>query len=169
VHTVQRQEEAAGRSGRVFVVAGIAAVLLLGAYLALGMPGMDHSSDPMADMDHSGTDGLRELSPLEFETRLADDDAFVVNVHVPPGDSLVGTDQTIAFDEIVGSERLPDADTSSSILLYCESGTMSETAGRALVEAGYSDVGHLMGGLEAWRRAGLELAPSPSPAQPSGR
>src|SRR3546814_3394430 len=100
------------------------------------------SSDlPMPDMDHSGTAELQQLSPLEFETLLVDDDAFVVNVHVPAGDSLDGTDETIAFDEIVGSDRLPDANSSSSILLYCESGTMSETAGHSLVEAGYSDDG----------------------------
>src|SRR3546814_9018257 len=73
------------------------------------MPGMDHSCDPMPDMDHSGTAELQQLSPLEFETLLVDDDAFVVNVHVPAGDSLDGTDETIAFDEIVGSDRLPDA------------------------------------------------------------
>jgi rhodanese-related sulfurtransferase len=165
MQTVDRQEETPARSGRVFVVAAVASVLLLGAYFALGMPGMDHSNEPMEDMDHSGTAGLQELSPLEFETQLVDDDAFVVNVHVPADDSLVGTDQTIAFDEIVGSDRLPNADTSSTILLYCESGTMSETAGRALVKAGYSDVGHLVGGLKAWRRAGLELVPSSVPAR----
>lgn len=169
---VQRQGESPARSGRVLVVAGIVSVLLLGAYLVL-MPGMDHSGDPMADMDHSSAAGLQELSPLEFEKRLADDeDAFVVNVHVPAADSLVGTDETIPFDEIVDSDRLPD-DERSSILLYCESGRMSEKAGRALVEAGYSDVGHLVGGLEAWRRAGLELAlppPLPPPlARSSGR
>ena len=159
--TVERHEEPAARSGRVFVVAGVAAVLLLGAYFALGMPGMDHSSKPMQGMNHGGTAGLQELSPLEFDARLADDDAFVVNVHVPADDSLVGTDETISFDAIVGSDRLADANP-SSILLYCETGTMSETAGRALARAGYTNVGHLEGGLEAWRREGLELArPSP--------
>lgn len=160
MEAAERQEEIPGRSGRVFVVAGTVSVLLLGAYFALGMPGMDHSSDPMADMAHGGAAGLQELSPLEFEARLADDDedALVVNVHVPAGDSLVGTDETVPFDEIVDSDRLPE-DERSSILLYCESGRMSETAGRGLLEAGYSDVGHLVGGLEAWRQAGLELAP----------
>lgn len=158
MQAAQSQTEDPGRSGRVLVVAGIALVLLLGAYFALGMPGMDHSSDPMAGMDHGDATGLQELTPLEFQARLAADDALVVNVHVPAGDSLVGTDETIPFDEIVDSDRLPD-EKRSSILLYCESGRMSEAAGRSLLEAGYTDVGHLVGGLKAWRQAGLELAP----------
>lgn len=145
------------RSGRIFVLGAIATLALVGAYFALGMPGMAHSGDDMADMDHPA--GLQELSPEQFEARIAEGDAYVVNVHVPAGDSIKGTDETIAFDEIVEPGRLP-ADKAAPILLYCESGRMSETAGRRLLRAGYMDVSHLAGGLEAWRRAGLQLAPA---------
>lgn len=139
-------------------------MVLLGGYLVLGMPGMDHSSESMAEMDHNSSVELRALSPREFGARISDGDSFVVNVHVPVDDYIVGTDASIAFDAIVASDRLP-ADKGKGIVLYCESGRMSDTAGRALVEAGYTDVGHLAGGLEAWRRAGLELAPQPQPVR----
>lgn len=146
------------RSGRVFVIAAIALVALAGAYFGLGMPGMDHSGDVMADMDHISE--LQALSPRMFEARMAEGGAFVVDVHVPAGETIDGTDELIAFDAIVDSGRLP-ADKATPILLYCESGRMSETAGRAVLRAGYIDVGHLSGGLEAWRRADLPLTSEP--------
>lgn len=119
---------------------------------------MDHSGDAMADMDH--TPELQALSPRMFEARMAEGDAVVVNVHVPAGGTIEGTDETIAFDEIADSRRLP-VEKGTPILLYCESGRMSDTAGRALLRAGYTNVGHLAGGLEAWRRADLQLTASP--------
>lgn len=67
--------------------------------------GMDHSGDAMADMDH--TPELQALSPRMFEARMAEGDAVVVNVHVPAGGTIEGTDETIAFDEIADSRRLP--------------------------------------------------------------
>lgn len=163
MHVSPRQQDSE-RSGRGVVLAGVVAVVLLGGYLGLGMPGMDHSGESMAEMDHNSSVDLRALSPRKFEARISDGDSFVVNVHVPVDDRIVGTDESIAFDAIVASGRLP-ADKGKSILLYCESGRMSDTAGRALVEAGYTDVGHLAGGLEAWRRAGLELVPQPQLAR----
>ncbi len=146
------------RSGRVFVLGAIATLALAGAYLGLGMPGMDHSGDDMADMNHSAE--LQQLSPRLFEERVGAADAYVVNVHVPAGDIIEGTDEAIAFDEILESGRLP-ADRAVPILLYCESGRMSGIAGRTLLQAGYLDVSHLAGGLQAWRRADLQLTPAP--------
>lgn len=163
MHASPRQQDSE-RSGRGVVLAGAVAVVLVGGYLVLGMPGMDHSGESMAEMDHNSSVELRALSTREFGARISDGDSFVVNVHVPVDDRILGTDESIAFDAIVASDRLP-ADKDESILLYCESGRMSDTAGRALAEAGYTDVSHLVGGLEAWRRAGLELAPHPQLAR----
>ena len=148
------REQGNERSGRVLVLSAIALMAVVGAYFALGMPGMDHSGNAMEDMDH--TPELQALSPRMFEARVAEGDPFVVNVHVPAAETIEGTVAAIAFDEIVDSGRLP-ADKATPILLYCESGRMSETAGRALLRAGYTSVGHLVGGLEAWRRANLPL------------
>lgn len=148
------------RSGRVLVLSAVALVAVVVAYFALGMPGMDHSGDAMGDMEDmenmEDTPELKALSPQMFSARVAEGGSFVVNVHVPAAETIEGTVEAIAFDEIVDSGRLP-ADKATPILLYCESGRMSETAGRALLRAGYTSVGHLAGGLEAWRRANLPL------------
>lgn len=155
------------RPGRVVVLGVIAMLVLVGVYFALGMPGMDHSGNGMAEMSHA--EKLQELSPRLFEARVSEGDAFVVNVHVPVDRSIEGTDEAIAFDEILESMRLP-TNKAVPILLYCESGRMSRIAGRALLQAGYSDVSHLAGGLQAWRRAGLELSlPSMRITSPAAR
>ena len=67
-----------------------------------------------------------------------------------------GTDAFIRFDQIVGHSDLA-AEPAQSILLYCRFGHMSEIAGRALLEAGYTDVAHLAGGFEAWAGSGRPL------------
>lgn len=145
-------------SGRALVVAGAAVLVLFLAYLVLGMPGMDHgpSGDEgsMASMDH-GSMTYASLSAGDFETRMSEG-AFVVNVHRPYEGEIDGTDAFIDYDEIVGDRRLP-SDTDTPVLLYCRTGRMSATAADALVGAGYSDVAHLEGGMEAWEAAGMPV------------
>jgi rhodanese-related sulfurtransferase len=139
------------------LVAGIAA-LALGAvgYLALGMPGMDHSA--------AGTDdaivahmGHRLLDPSAFEAAVADPDVVLINVHVPASEiELDGTDITMAFDQI-DVARLP-VDRSVPIAVYCRSGAMSAKAVEELLALNYDDVSELAGGTEAWAASGRELA-----------
>ncbi len=132
--------------------------LLLGAtalvvgYIVAGMPGMDHGT---GESGH-----LEVLSPAQFEAALAADDVLVVNVHVPYEGEIGGTDLFIPYTEISTSASLPD-DFARPILLYCRSGRMSETAGHALIEAGYSDVAHLAGGTDAWVTSGRQLLDNP--------
>lgn len=144
------------RSGRAAVVAfGVVVVVTVG-YFVLGMPGMDHSGGTMTSMDHAASGDPMPLAPQAFADRLRDSSAFVINVHVPAGPSISGTDATIPYDRVVDDEALP-ADKDTPILLYCQTGRMSQSAGRTLVAASYTDVSHLDGGMEAWQRAGLSL------------
>lgn len=108
----------------------------------------------MASMDH-GSMTYASLSAGDFETRMSES-AFVVNVHRPYEGEIDGTDAFIDYDEIVGDRRLP-SDTDTPVLLYCRTGRMSATAADALVGAGYSDVAHLEGGMEAWEAAGMPV------------
>lgn len=148
----------AQHSGRALVVAGGAVVALFVAYLVLGMPGMDHgpSGDEgsMASMDHASMT-YASLPAGDFEARMAQG-AFVVNVHRPYEGEIDGTDAFIDYDEIVGDRRLP-SDTEAPILLYCRSGRMSAVAADALVDAGYTDVAQLEGGMQAWEATGMPI------------
>lgn len=134
-------------------------VLTIG-YFAAGMPGMNHGGAPagdgsMASMDHESMPYMR-LDPDAFAARVARPSAFVVNVHTPYAGEIDGTDTFIAFDEIVGDSRLP-TDKDAELVLYCQSGRMSQTAAESLVGAGYTNVADLEGGMDAWQDAGMPL------------
>ena len=131
--------------------------LVIIGYFALGMPGMDHSgsTDTMAGMDHTAGEPMT-LSPEAFARRMTDGTGFLVNVHVPAGEQIPGTEAAIPYDQIVGDDRLPDK-LDRPVLLYCETGRMSRTAGRQLLDAGYTDVSHLEDGMRGWSAAGFAL------------
>ena len=140
--------------GRRFIVVATAAVAAIVAYFALGMPGMDHSggTTDMESMDHSAM----AVGVDEFAARMESTDAFVVNVHVPDEDAIVGTDAAIPYRTIDADDGLPK-DKSAPVLLYCKTGRMSGEAATALMGAGYTDVVHLEGGMDAWVAAGRSL------------
>ncbi len=120
------------------------------AYFALGMPGMDHStSNGTMPAGHSM---LGAVAPQRFASLIDTDDAFVVNVHVPYEGEIAGTDAFVDYRTIIDDKSLP-TDRTKPILLYCMSGRMSQLAGNALVAAGYTNVTHLDGGMQAWERA----------------
>lgn len=154
-----RSAEADTRSARFIVFGLIALAATFALYMALGMPGMDHSAT-QHDMAAMNTPALRTLAPAEFQTAVDTTDAFVINVHTPYAGEITGTDAFIAFDTITDSRVLP-ADLDGAILLYCRSGRMSKIAGDTLVALGYTNVSHLTGGMDAWTESGQTLATAP--------
>ena len=50
------------------------------------------------------------------------------------------------------------------LILFCAEGYSSSLAAAALVEIGFERAGDLAGGFDAWRAAGLPIAPAPPPA-----
>ena len=144
-------------TSKVVLVAVIAVVALVGGYFVLGMPGMDHSTGTSTSDDMSAmTPAISQLSAERFNEAVAAEEAFVVNVHVPYEGEIDGTDAFIAFDHIESSAELP-VDLSQPIRLYCKSGRMSQIAGITLVQMGYTEVAHLVGGMDAWTESGRAL------------
>lgn len=148
----------------VRLLAGLAAVALL-----LVSCGSDDSEPEASGSDAGGsaataTAAFGRLDPEQFAARMGNSGAAVINVHIPYEGELEDTDAFIAFDSIVGDARLP-ADKDSEVLLYCMSGRMSETAGNALNQAGYTNVSHLEGGMKAWEAAGRQLLHKPQSSE----
>ena len=148
-------------NGSRIVAVAIIVVAAVAGYFALGMPGMGHggstSSDGggMAGMGSTNASGMA-VGVGEFATRLTDPRAFVVNVHVPYAGRIAGTDAMIPYDRIAGDSRLP-TDRSTPVVLYCKTGRMSALAATTLMNAGYTNVVYLDGGMDAWVRAGRQL------------
>jgi rhodanese-related sulfurtransferase len=105
------------------------------------------------------------LDPAAFADHMKDNGAVLINVHIPYEGELANTDAFIPFDKIVGDSRLPK-DKDAEILLYCRTGRMSEEAGNALHNAGYTNLSHLEGGMRGWEAAGHTLIQNPAHAAP---
>lgn len=104
--------------------------------------------------------GYIAIGPNAYEDRMERGDPFLVNVHVPAGAEIAGTDVRIPYDEIAGHPDLP-TDKAAELLIYCESGRMSKAAAKALRSVGYEDIVDLRGGMDAWEAAGKTLVPAP--------
>ena len=157
------------RSGRVVVMALMLIAALTLGYFVLGMPGMDHSStaeNGSGAMDMATmTPSFASLSPAQFDQRRKVDGAFVVNVHTPYEGELPGTHAFIPFDKINGDSRLPQA-KDTPIVLYCQSGRMSQIAAEALAADGYENIVDLKGGMFAWVTAGRSIVTNSPSTQP---
>lgn len=97
------------------------------------------------------------ISPKELKSKLEDKDLVLINVHTPYEGEIAGTDTFIEYDAIkANTARLP-SDKNAEIILYCKSGNMSSQALKTLKSLGYTNVRHLEGGMDAWRKAGYEI------------
>ena len=146
------------RNSKVLVV-GFALFALVLLYMAFGMPGMDHSapSGSMPGMAHAaGSMSWSRQNAGEFAATVEGERFVVVNVHTPEEGSIAGTDLTIRYDEILQAAALP-ADRATPLALYCRSGSMSRIDAQALVDAGYTQIVELEGGVVAWEQAGRSL------------
>ena len=103
--------------------------------------------------------GYVDRSPAELAALLAEEDPFLVDVHVPNEGYLAGTDARIPFTEVAARQVELPSDPDARIVVYCLSGRMSEIAAHELVGLGYRNVVNLAGGMLAWQAAGNELIP----------
>ncbi len=88
-------------------------------------------------------------------------DFFFVNVHIPYEGEIARTDGFIAYDQVEKQTHVLPAKKDAKILLYCQSGRMSEIAARTLVRLGYTNIWQLKGGMVEWRQQGYPLLDSP--------
>lgn len=116
----------------------------------------DDASSPAADGAASDDSPPRLAEVDEFAERIDQPGVVTINVHVPDEGNLAGTDLSIPFDQISGSEELP-ADLDTPLAVYCRSGNMSADAVDDLAALGYTDVVELQGGFNAWVDEGRPL------------
>ena len=102
-----------------------------------------------------GSKGYRSISPQELQA-LDPADVFLIDTNPTDEGRIPNTDAHIPFDAVAEhTSELPDKGT--TVAVYCSGGGRSSQAAKALVELGYTDVLHLDGGLDAWRKAGYTV------------
>jgi rhodanese-related sulfurtransferase len=105
------------------------------------------------DAAQEGGGGWERVSPTALQERMAAEDVYLVNVHVPYEGEIPGTDAFIPYTEIASQlDSLPD---DGSLVIYCRSGNMSTQSAQEMVQAGFTDFAELEGGYIAWEDEGL--------------
>ncbi|WP_290902804.1 rhodanese-like domain-containing protein [Ferroglobus sp.] len=98
---------------------------------------------------------FKSVSPEEFYKLMQNEEAFVIDVHVPEQKHLNGTDAWIPYNKIEEFADILPKDKNTPILVYCRSGQMSKIAASKLAQMGYKNIYELDGGILAWQRANL--------------
>jgi rhodanese-related sulfurtransferase len=133
------------------------ALVACGASGEAGSAAGDGHEEGNVDSGERAVATYADINVEQLRTMMAEDDPFLVNVHIPFEGDIPGTDASIRFDEIARHlDQLPQ-DKDANIVLYCRSGRMSAEAGGVLAELGYTHVSNLEGGFQAWERAGYEI------------
>lgn len=122
--------------------------LLLAVGLALGLV---HCATAQ-----NGTD---RLQPAEFKAAIAQPGVQLVDVRTPEEYAkghLAGAVNIdwLGTDFAAGTAAL---DKSRPILLYCAAGGRSEEALAAVKKAGFTKAKDMLGGINAWKKAGLPV------------
>lgn len=160
----------ATRRRSTLIVTAAVAVLFAGLVAGCGSEGrVEQAAGVVATVENepaAAHEPYARLDPAAFEERMKNEQAMVINVHIPYEGELAGTDAFIPYDKIRDDPRLPE-DKGTEILLYCRSGRMSEEAGVDLHEEGYTNIAHLEGGMKAWEASGREVIFNPENAATS--
>ena len=141
-----RKAHSRGPNYRTWTVAAFVLALLAGAYFLLrphgGLPS-EVSASQAYDMYRSGATFVDVRTQAEWD-----------QAHIPRSLS-------IPLDEL--QSRLDELPQDSDIVVVCRSGVRSREGETVLVEAGFSRVTCLSGGLQAWSAAGYPLEARPDP------
>jgi len=104
---------------------------------------------------------FKNISPQEFDNILSSRNPFLVDVHIPEQKHLEGTDLVVPYNDIKENLDKFPKDKNAEIIVYCRSGSMSTEAAQVLVDAGYTRVSNLTGGINAYNESnyGIYITP----------
>lgn len=136
----------------------LVACLILAALIA----GVVFGGIPQLHTNAESSRTYRDITPEEFDAAIGSRNPFVVDVHIPEQAHLPGTDAFIPYSELETRLAELPPDKGSEILVYCRSGSMSTQASQVLIEAGYTNVANLSGGVQAWQAARPPLTLTPA-------
>ncbi len=121
---------------------------------------MQMAEEAMAEVEGVG--------PLEVQQRLEQDpDALVVDVRdaadIPStGLAARGLNVSLGMLPVKADQDLPDEwrdsrlqDRSRQVIVTCQTGENAARGGKLLNEMGFTNVAYMVGGMEAWKAAGL--------------
>jgi rhodanese-related sulfurtransferase len=104
---------------------------------------------------------LPALSAREASDRLATSGALLVDVREMDEFVASRVEGSVLMPMSEFGLRFRDLPQDRPLLLFCQSGSRSATAAGFLLHQGYQEVHNVVGGIRAWRGAGLEVRSGP--------
>lgn len=92
---------------------------------------------------------MRNLSPEEFRQFL-NEGAVLLDVRMPEELELAALPRALNIPLPDLPDRIDELNPAASIAVLCHHGVRSEMAGRFLEQRGFSQIAHLVGGIDAW-------------------
>ena len=89
------------------------------------------------------------------------DTFLLINTHIPFEGNIPTTDLSIPYNNVAQNLSLLPEDKDSELIIYCMSNRMAYIAADALVQAGYTNLKLLDGGMIGWNGAGLPILLEP--------
>jgi rhodanese-related sulfurtransferase len=115
-----------------------------------------------AESELSGFDyQITSVDTAEFIQLSKNDNAFLLDVHIPEQSHIPGTDAFIPYNEISDNLQQLPSDKNTQILVYCRSGSMSQEAAVELKNLGYTNVINLAGGINGYKEQNEAIEISP--------
>ena len=99
------------------------------------------------------------ITPEQLLAMLDDKDFELINVHIPYAGEITGTDVHIAYTDYDGLEAHLGYDKGARVVLYCQTGPMSQIAGDELVSRGYCNLMDMAAGMYQWEQLGYPYTP----------
>lgn len=105
--------------------------------------------------------GYTDVSVKEAKELIDSGDVFVLDVRTVREFESEHIEGAVNINVNELSSRLDEVPRNEAILVYCRSGSRSVTASNILVDAGYSDVYNMLGGMNDWIAAGYPYVSGP--------
>ena len=100
-----------------------------------------------------------DYQPLEFSKQMKEAGAIILDVRTPGEVSQGKIAGSVHLDWNQPSFRtlVSKIDRNAPVYVYCAAGGRSSSAKKVLMEMGFREVHDLLGGMDAWKRAGLQV------------
>lgn len=125
-------------------------ILLVIAFIVLGFIGYDKFASYKNGVGMSYTD----VSVHEAKDMLDKGDVFLLDVRTESEFNSGHLEGAVNIEVSQLGSRLDEVPADKVILVYCRTGVRNVRASKTLVNAGYTDVYNMKGGITAWMSAG---------------
>ncbi|MCD4800047.1 MAG: rhodanese-like domain-containing protein [Methanococcoides sp.] len=125
-------------------------ILLVIAFIALGFIGYDKFVSNKNGVDVSYTD----VSVHEAKNMLDEGNVFLLDVRTESEFNSGHLEGAVNIEVSQLGSQLDEVPADKVILVYCRTDVRSVRASKTLVNAGYTDVYNMKGGVTAWMSAG---------------